>query len=442
MQIAVGTYVGDSNEGRPITGIGFAPDLVVVKAEGQVQLAVWKTREMPAGKSGYLASASAGLISTRIESLDEDGFTIGNSWPVNRNGYTYHWLAIADNGNDDFTIGKFTGDGTDNRDIAGVGFEPAMVWCQCEDQEAVWSTADMAAGYTQFFSATNHAANIIQSFAADGFQVGSSNYANQNGKAIYWAAFKKLAGMADGGQYAGDGTDDRTISGLGFRPDVVMTDATGSYPAVWHPSTKPGDTSFYVGSSTEIANAIQALEADGFQLGSHNHVNASGSTYTWWAWKVGTIGSVSKASSESGESSESAAVHYEPTVAEAATGTDAISVLVITRISVSDSAIAAESLLLGLSVTDEGVASETIGTDHPISDALELIVDVAPLISDWVQIAASVFHDRMSDALQLQVDVMPLVVDGVLIEATVINQALEAAALAEVIAPVAEVTFL
>jgi hypothetical protein len=48
----------------------------------------------------------------------------------------------------------------------------------------------------------------------------------------------------------------------------------------------------------------------------------------------------------------------------------------------------------------------------------------------------------MSDALQLQVDVMPLVVDGVLIEATVINQALEAAGLAEVIAPAAEVTFL
>jgi hypothetical protein len=77
-----------------------------------------------------------------------------------------------------------------------------------------------------------------------------------------------------------------------------------------------------------------------------------------------------------------------------------------------------------------------------LTDQLELLASVIPKLTDQVRLDVEVFHDRVSDPVLLEVDVTPKVADSVLLLANIVNQAFEAGAQAQVLAPTAEVTFL
>ncbi len=87
------------------------------------------------------------------------------------------------------------------------------------------------------------------------------------------------------GTYLGDGTDDRAITGLRFQPDYVIVMAEEDEPAVQRFSSMAGDKSSTFGSAAPTTNYIQALEADGFQVGDGAEVNNATYTYHWVAFK-------------------------------------------------------------------------------------------------------------------------------------------------------------
>jgi len=461
MQVALGTYVGDGTSDRAITGIGFVPDLVLIKVEGRTQNAVWKSAEMPAGRSAYLAYGVAGLVTQRIESLDADGFTIGNQAAVNSSGYTYHWLAIRDDGAGDFATGSFAGDGTDDRSITGLGFTPDMVWAQNENMMAAWTTSDAEAGYSHFFSTTIYQQNIIQQLISDGFEVGSSNYANQSGETIYWAAWKKISGLSTGGMYTGNGVDDRSITGFGGQPNAILLKCELSAPpAIWRPSTVAGDLAFAIDTTIQNSNRIQALESDGFQLGTSTYVNGNGWDYLWWGFAEGSSGPEQKSASDSlsfseslgdrslgggdalaiGEAlgdrtlgtADSVGVGESSDTAEAHTGSDSLTLAESSSITMLKTG--SDALTLG--------ESASAVTTSKLSDQLQLEVDVTPRVWDRVEVTATVFFGRIEDTVNLEVNVVPLLTDRVALEMIVRNQSLETASEAAVIAPDAEVTFL
>ena len=67
-----------------------------------------------------------------IPTLGADGFTVGNDVRVNRDGTTYHYVAWNQiPGKMD--VGTYTGNGADNRNIAGVGFQPDFLMVQTDD---------------------------------------------------------------------------------------------------------------------------------------------------------------------------------------------------------------------------------------------------------------------------------------------------------------------
>ena len=86
-------------------------------------------------------------------------------------------------------IGSFTGDGTSNKSITGVGFRPRMVWmyaqttsfgwglCIKNDNDTTGSMLDQSYGGTW----ATYSTGMIKSLDADGFTVGNTYYSNQSG---------------------------------------------------------------------------------------------------------------------------------------------------------------------------------------------------------------------------------------------------------------------
>ena len=88
-----------------------------------------------------------------------------------------------------FASGHFTGNGTDDRSIS-VGFRPIYVqitgatgwWVRSNDMEGDLSCYNSGLGIS-------YAANYIQAFESDGFQIGADTYLNYNGRDYYWIAW-------------------------------------------------------------------------------------------------------------------------------------------------------------------------------------------------------------------------------------------------------------
>jgi hypothetical protein len=97
--------------------------------------------------------------------------------------------------------------------------------------------------------------------------------------------------------YTGDGTDDRSISGVGFQPDFTWLKARSAaqshelYDVLRQNSGNPARLqSDNTGAESAAPNNLQAFESDGFQLGDATSVNGSGTTMTAWLWKANGSG--------------------------------------------------------------------------------------------------------------------------------------------------------
>ena len=96
-----------------------------------------------------------------------------------------------------FNTVLWTGDGTDDRNITGVGFQPDMVWEKKRNEAGSHRIADSIRGATNvmFPDLTNAEAsrpNEFQAFISDGFQIGSDS--NFNGSSNTHVGWSWLAG--------------------------------------------------------------------------------------------------------------------------------------------------------------------------------------------------------------------------------------------------------
>ena len=74
MLLASGSYTGNGANNSSITGLGFQPDVVIIKGNN-AQLTFIRTSTMTGDASKQLSSNPA-LVTNRIQSLDADGFTL------------------------------------------------------------------------------------------------------------------------------------------------------------------------------------------------------------------------------------------------------------------------------------------------------------------------------------------------------------------------------
>ena len=280
-EIQTGKYTGDGVNNRTITGIGFKPDVVIIKSSGTQQACI-RTSTMPGDNSKKMSSTAA-FAANMIQSLDNDGFTVGSDQNVNKSGNEYYWVAMkAEAGL--LMLSTYIGDGLDNRAITGVGFQPDLVMViDSSGQGMVYRVSSMSGEATFRFNAGDLFNNRIKAFQADGFLLGTHSTVNNNGDNYHFLAMKIASGKMNVGSYVGDSLDNRSITGLTFQPEYAIIKAPKAQ-AVHRPSSIIGDTCLEFTSSKVRANMIQSYETDGFQVGNANETNKLGETYYWVAF--------------------------------------------------------------------------------------------------------------------------------------------------------------
>ena len=212
---------------------------------------------------------------------------------------------------DYFNTKLWTGDGSDDRNITGVGFQPDLTWIKVRSQAYNHYVFDGVRGATKRIvpnstEAESTQANELQAFLSDGFQIGSDAGMNQNTDTYAswnWLGANGTASNTDGSitstvsanttsgfsivSYTGNLTAGATIGhGLGSVPKMIIvkkrsgTGAWGVYhegignpanavslentsgarsePAYWN-STSPTSSVFSVGTSTDT-NGSEAPE--------------------------------------------------------------------------------------------------------------------------------------------------------------------------------------
>jgi len=282
--VATGTYTGDGIDDRAITGVGFRPDVVIIKGDTNGRSAVARSASMTGDQTKPLASGLS-LVMNRIQSLDLDGFTIGTHAAVNTSGVTYRWIAFKAAAGE-LKVDSYIGNGT-SQSITGMGFSPEfVVMLGSNANNAIHRSSTMTSPYR--FDYTAAGADSLNSLDADGFSVGSHAQVNASGITYHYLAWNDVPGRVRVTSYTGDGLDDRSITGVGFLPEyvIIKADATGAacHRGVHRPSSISTDSTLNFTTGVNFANGIQALETDGFQLGMDCTVNTSGATYHYIAF--------------------------------------------------------------------------------------------------------------------------------------------------------------
>lgn len=298
-----GTYTGNGTDNRNITGVGFDPDLVLVKSATGSNNAnrrpVMNYLDSYGDSSSSIGDTTA-AVANNIQGMITGGFQVGASARVNNNTDIYYYFAIAGaadhtaSGDFEMATGSYVGTGAVNS-VSGLGFKPDLVIVKADTtQFAVFRTRTMAGDTTAYFSsATANFALGITSLNADGFSLGTATMVNSNGVTYRWQAFGGAFNPYDNtgssdfavGTYYGNTIDNRNITRLPWQPDMVTVKRAGTSLGAWRPSSQVGDSTSFFSATTPAADVIQSLNADGFQVGINASANTLASVYHWFAFR-------------------------------------------------------------------------------------------------------------------------------------------------------------
>ena len=119
-----------------------------------------------------------------------------------------------------------------------------------------------------------------------GSRLGSDSDVNKSGTTYHYIAWAASPQVSQG-SYTGNGLDNRSITGVGFQPQMVWVKRDDSQASTWRPASALGDTSLYWSATAAVADRIQALQADGFQVGTNAQVNTNAMVYYYLALRDG-----------------------------------------------------------------------------------------------------------------------------------------------------------
>ncbi len=281
MYVSTGTYVGAGGTPTVVTGVGFQPLGLFIKgenaADGSLVIAVGATvhTRVLTGTSAWDTQGTTAMGS--------DGFTVtGNFAAINSSGITYRFVAFgqASADCDSFT---WTGDGTDNKNVGSIAFQPDVVFvigAAATSNSKVRLRTDRYTGDSSSPLNSVAAADFIAGFTSSGITVGTAN--NVNTVVYYALCFKKVAGiLSTVANYTGNGSDNRDIAhGLAATPVFTLISRTtnGADSAAIRFASQAGDNSMTV-TTASAANIIQAVDGTNVQVGTSTTVNNNTDTY-------------------------------------------------------------------------------------------------------------------------------------------------------------------
>ncbi|MFH1755152.1 MAG: DNRLRE domain-containing protein [Candidatus Latescibacterota bacterium] len=186
-EMVVGSYAGTGADNFSINTLGMKPTYLMVMNERN-RHAVQRFPTQVGDLSSQFDPSDE--LPNKIELFLGNGFQVGTDLTVNESLANHHYVAWRT------TPGKITGNeyignGLDNRDISGLGFEPEFLVIKRDDiSSAARHRMSSLSGDNSFrFDLWGVMANYIQAFLPNGFQVGDDNAINQDTQKYYWMAF-------------------------------------------------------------------------------------------------------------------------------------------------------------------------------------------------------------------------------------------------------------
>ena len=248
-------WTGDGNSGRSITGVGFKPDFVWLKKRNDSTSHNLTDSVRGVYNTLFSDDTSANNTNTtRLQSFDSDGFSIGNHTAVNNNGDTFVawcWKAggaavantdgsinssVSVNQTAGFSIVSYTGTGSAGTVGHGLGKRPKVVIVKDRDGNTNWpiffdgisnNTNDLiqlnlsnaTATASTFFNGGDTTTTTFPLGTG-----GSQTNASGNDHIAYcWA---EIEGYSKFGSYVGNASADGTFIYCGFKPAFVITKRT------------------------------------------------------------------------------------------------------------------------------------------------------------------------------------------------------------------------
>lgn len=285
--LVTGSYLGNGGDNRNIE-VGFRPQLIIVKSSA-ASYGVFRTTEMPTNNASYLSNAAANLVNT-IQDFFDKGFIIGTAAEVNSASVVYHWVAMSAGNTNDFATFSYVGTGATKQ--VALTFQPTAVFIKRNGASSLKFKTDVSVTTASHsIGAVANDSDAITALTTTGFTLSTSVGVNNSGDTFYGFALKNSGvGLFKTGLYTGNSSDDRSITGVGFAPDLVfvknITNANINSWRVRH-KTFVGDIASNYSNSTlaSLSNSLQALQSDGFQTGTNAGANENTSSFQYIAFK-------------------------------------------------------------------------------------------------------------------------------------------------------------
>ena len=282
-----------------VTGVGFAPDLLMSKIRDSTVGTNWSDRLRGPTQNLDSSSTSAEATSAnRVTALGQDGFSLGTASEVNASGFTYiNWNFRRAPGF--FDVVCYTGTGSATTFSHNLGVVPEMMIVKRRDTSADWWVYDAATGNTKYQVLNSTATPTTSSTAWNNttptssvFSVGTGTPVNASAGTYVAYLFATVAGVSKVGSYTGTGTTLQVNCGFTAGSRFVLikrTDSTGDW-YVWDSARGivAGNDPYLLLNSTaaEVTSTdyVDTYNA-GFEISSTAPaaINANGGTFIFLA---------------------------------------------------------------------------------------------------------------------------------------------------------------
>ena len=317
-------YTGDGTSSKAITGVGFQPDWVWLKARSSAYS--HQLFDVVRGATKLLTSEATDAEQTLsgVTSFDSDGFTVGSDAGSNNNTTTFaswNWLAggsassnsdgditstVSANTTSGFSVVSYTGNGSTNQTIGhGLGAIPDFIIVKQRNTTRNWPTYTKALGNGVAFLDIGDAwaggssyQNYWYTSGMTSSTFGISNNDNTNASSGTFIAycFSAKQGYSKMGTYTGNGSADGAFLYTGFKPAFFMIKRTTSAGYNWLLYDNKRQVSFNVvddflypdtNDAETTGNANQSLDflSNGIKFrGNGASSNGSGIVYLYMAF--------------------------------------------------------------------------------------------------------------------------------------------------------------
>ena len=292
-EMDIGSYTGNAADNRSITGVGFPPELVIVKnvttdAARAPPSVAWTSS--PTRTANFTATANA---NGPIQALQTDGFQVGTNAEANENATVHFYAAWARAQQPILITGDYKATRSTTARISGLGFQPDVVIIKGDvTQVAVIRTSTMTGDVSKPLTGATVLDREIDPVARSVRLHRRNQRDGQQQRRLPLRAPRTIHRVQGRPRRDEGGHVHRAIrraaspiTGIGFSPELVFIIRRKRHEADPLIVRVDGQAhNFGTGAGTAAAGII-ALTADGFTVGTNDtSVNPTASVYHYVAW--------------------------------------------------------------------------------------------------------------------------------------------------------------